>query len=89
MTTLHISEITEIFAFALCKGMGSNIFYENTGRYASREAKAICKECPIKQPCLEYALAHGEDGVWGGTTEKERRRLRRAELQVSYQEDDT
>jgi WhiB family redox-sensing transcriptional regulator len=39
-------------------------------------AKAICARCPIQQECLQYALAAGSiQGVWGGMTEAERRRL--------------
>jgi len=41
-------------------------------------AKAICRSCHVRQPCLEFALDRRErDGVWGGATEKERRRLLR------------
>ena len=36
----------------------------------------LCTECPVRQACLEHALAHRErEGVWGGTTERERRRI--------------
>ncbi len=42
-------------------------------------ARKICAECPVKDPCREYALAHRIDhGVWGGTSERERRRILRA-----------
>jgi len=41
-------------------------------------AKAICARCPIQRECLSYALAAGSiQGVWGGMTEEERRRLPR------------
>jgi WhiB family redox-sensing transcriptional regulator len=44
-------------------------------------AKAVCAECPVQSQCLEFALATNQDsGVWGGTSEDERRRLRRAWL---------
>jgi WhiB family redox-sensing transcriptional regulator len=60
---------------AACQGLDPAIFYpasEDDGD----EAKAICATCPVRQPCLEYALANRErDGVWGGATEKERRRI--------------
>lgn len=49
-------------------------------RYSPREermAKNICAGCPLKQPCLEFALMNGEIGIWGGTTEWDRRRLRK------------
>ncbi len=42
------------------------------------QAKAICTDCRVRQPCLDFALATGQiHGVWGGTTEEERLRLRR------------
>jgi hypothetical protein len=41
-------------------------------------AKQICSECQFIQPCLEYALTADVYGVWGGTTEKERKEIRRA-----------
>ncbi len=40
-------------------------------------AKAICRSCPVQQPCLQFALeTNQEAGIWGGTDEDERRRLR-------------
>ena len=40
------------------------------------EAKAICASCAVRQSCLEYSLAARErEGVWGGLTERERRRI--------------
>jgi len=42
------------------------------------EAKAICAECPVREACLEYALTTREkEGVWGGMTARERRRVLR------------
>jgi WhiB family redox-sensing transcriptional regulator len=41
-------------------------------------ARRICATCPVKTPCLEYALRNGVDhGVWGGASERERRRIAR------------
>lgn len=40
-----------------------------------RTAKAICQDCPLKIQCLDYAVSAGMQGIWGGTTEKERRLL--------------
>jgi len=52
--------------------------YSRGGYYKyGRQAKSICHGCPLKNPCLEYALRHDEIGIWGGTTEYDRRRLRR------------
>ena len=42
------------------------------------EAKAVCQACQVREDCLEYALANDERfGIWGGMSERERRRLRR------------
>lgn len=60
---------------AACRGLDPDIFYPATEEDAEA-AKSICAQCPARQPCLEHALAHREhDGVWGGATERERRRL--------------
>ena len=41
------------------------------------QAKAICEGCPVQEPCLETALKHSADhGVWGGTSERQRHRMR-------------
>ncbi|MCW0213186.1 MAG: WhiB family transcriptional regulator [Pseudonocardia sp.] len=41
------------------------------------EAKEVCRGCPVAMPCLEWAMDHENHGVWGGTSEDERRRIRR------------
>ncbi len=42
-------------------------------------AKGVCRSCEAQEPCLDFALAtNQESGVWGGTSEEERRKLRRA-----------
>lgn len=43
----------------------------------TREAKAICAECPLVLTCLDYAIRNREWGIWGGTTMKERDYIRR------------
>lgn len=61
---------------AACRGMNITLFFPEAGEPA-REAKAVCAACPVRQPCLQYALDNYETfGCWGGTTEPERRRLR-------------
>ena len=45
-----------------------------------KEAKAVCAECPYKIRCLEYAIKYHEIGIWGGTTERERRAISRNRL---------
>lgn len=58
-----------------CRGLDPAIFYPVQEEEAD-VAKAICATCPVQEACLEYALANRErDGVWGGTTGKERRRI--------------
>lgn len=57
----------------------ADIFYPREGRTdAARNAKNICRRCPVRDECLEHALVHEMWGVWGGLTPLERRRLRRA-----------
>ena len=44
-------------------------------------AKRVCRSCDAQEPCLDFALAtNQESGVWGGTSEEERRKLRKAWL---------
>jgi WhiB family transcriptional regulator, redox-sensing transcriptional regulator len=58
-----------------CRGIDPEIFYPATDEEAE-EAKAICAICPVRQMCLEHALAARErEGVWGGLTDRERRRV--------------
>ena len=62
---------------ARCKGIDPEIFYPVVDEDAD-EAKSICSNCNVRLACLEYALAVRErDGVWGGATERERRRILR------------
>jgi WhiB family redox-sensing transcriptional regulator len=60
---------------ARCQGVDPEIFHpaeEDDGE----AAKAICALCPVREPCLEYAITTREkEGVWGGFTARERRRL--------------
>ena len=53
-------------------------FFPTRGESAA-DAKAVCAACPVRQDCLEFALhEHIAYGVWGGLSERERRRVRRA-----------
>jgi WhiB family transcriptional regulator, redox-sensing transcriptional regulator len=63
---------------ANCLGVDPDLFFPERGA-STREAKAVCRSCEVQGDCLEYALAHGEKfGIWGGLSERERRRVRRA-----------
>ncbi|WP_156628624.1 WhiB family transcriptional regulator [Mycobacterium sp. 1274756.6] len=62
---------------ALCAQTDPEAFFPEKGG-STREAKKICQRCPVRGECLEYALAHDERfGIWGGLSERERRRLKR------------
>ena len=63
---------------ANCLGEDPDLFFPERG-VNQAEAKAICKECVVKVECLDYALENGEKfGIWGGESERSRRRLRRS-----------
>jgi WhiB family transcriptional regulator, redox-sensing transcriptional regulator len=62
---------------AACRGFEPETFYPITDEEAE-EAKVICADCPVREICLDFALTNRErDGVWGGATERERRRILR------------
>lgn len=67
---------------ASCRSTDPDLFFPvgTTGPAISQieSAKAVCRACPSVEPCLEFALANNQDsGVWGATSEEERRKLRR------------
>jgi WhiB family redox-sensing transcriptional regulator len=60
---------------AACRGIEPELFYPVSDEEAD-PAQEICGLCPVRTACLEHALAVRErDGVWGGATERERRRM--------------
>jgi len=62
-------------ASARCAQDDPELFFPEKGK-RSRDARAVCADCPVRAECLKYALAQGRVyGVWGGTTERERRKL--------------
>jgi WhiB family redox-sensing transcriptional regulator len=64
-------------ADALCAQTDPEAFFPEKGG-STREAKKICQQCEVSAQCLEYALQNDERfGIWGGLSERERRRLRR------------
>ena len=67
---------------AVCREEDPELFFPigNTGPAILQieEAKAVCRRCPVIEPCLKWALETGQDsGVWGGTSEDERRAIKR------------
>jgi len=72
---------------ASCRSVDPDLFFPvgTTGLAVEQidSAKAVCDACPVNEPCLEYALATNQDsGIWGGTSEEERRSLRRQWLRA-------
>ena len=62
---------------ANCVGIDAELFFPDRGE-PTRHAKAVCAGCEVRAECLDYALETGQKfGVWGGTSERERRALRR------------
>jgi WhiB family redox-sensing transcriptional regulator len=68
---------TDWMAQGKCADISPSVFFPSDG-VGVEAAKKICADCPVKSPCLEYALENRIDhGVWGGTSERERRRILR------------
>jgi WhiB family redox-sensing transcriptional regulator len=64
---------------AACQGEPTDLFFPETGfNSTARVTLAICKRCPVRGKCLEFALTNGiEHGIWGGTTAPQRKTMRR------------
>ena len=61
--------------FANCLGVDPDLFFPERGA-STKEAKEVCRGCVVRDDCLEYALQNGEKfGIWGGMSERERRRI--------------
>lgn len=62
---------------AACRDLDTAVFFPDADDDPA-PAQAVCATCPVREPCLEFALVtRQEDGIWGGLTENERRRVRR------------
>lgn len=62
---------------ARCLEVEPEIFFPERGG-SSKAARAVCNECEVRAQCLNYALSNREQfGIWGGTSERERRKLRK------------
>ena len=71
----------------LCSETDPEIFYaeeqdispsRHSAKYKyEREAKAICRKCDLQEACLQFALENHEQGIWGGTNESDRAKIRR------------
>lgn len=58
-----------------CAETDPEAFFSEDGQYTA--AKRVCSACEWREPCLDYALRVNVEGVWGGTSPRERRTLRR------------
>lgn len=68
---------TSLWSDAACRQLPADWFHPDRGE-STGEARAVCAACPVRPDCLEWAITNGEHfGVWGGTSERERRRIRR------------
>jgi WhiB family transcriptional regulator, redox-sensing transcriptional regulator len=64
-------------SLARCLEVDPEIFFPERGG-SSRAARAVCGQCRVRAQCLRYALANREQfGIWGGTSERERRKLKK------------
>jgi WhiB family transcriptional regulator, redox-sensing transcriptional regulator len=66
-------------AEALCQETEPELFFPERGG-STQAAKAVCEACDVREECLAYALSRRERfGIWGGLSERERRRLTRGD----------
>ena len=73
---------------AACRGTGLEVFFPSRGESAA-PARQVCAACPVRQPCLDYAITNRITyGIWGGLTERERRALRSGWVRASRRERD-
>lgn len=73
-----VTEPTGWWASANCRGLDPALFFPERGE-STEPAKAVCTGCVVRDPCLAYALDNREQfGIWGGTAERERKRIRSA-----------
>lgn len=62
---------------AACLGMETDLFYPSRGE-STAEARSVCQDCDVQAECFAHAIGNREKhGVWGDTSERQRRRIRR------------
>ena len=73
---------------AACRGTDLEVFFPERGESAE-PARRVCAACPVRQPCLDYAISNRiTHGIWGGLTERERRALQSRWVRASRRERD-
>ena len=71
-----------------CRGTDLEVFFPERGESAE-PARRICAACPVRQPCLDYAISNRiTHGIWGGLSERERRAQRSGWVRASRRERD-
>lgn len=75
------------FDLAACSGVDTDVFFPNSEDLAGiAAAKGVCASCPVREDCLAFAVETNQtEGIWGGLTARQRRRLRRGWLQRQRQ----
>ena len=75
MSIQEIKQEMKWWDLGACRGLDASVFYPED-EAGAEVAKGVCGECAVKAACLEHALSLREKaGVWGGATERERRRI--------------
>ena len=75
MSIQQISDVAKWWDLGACRGLDASIFYPED-EVGAEDAKAVCAGCSVQSTCLDHALATREkSGVWGGATERDRRRI--------------
>jgi WhiB family redox-sensing transcriptional regulator len=65
---------------AACQGKPTEMFFPPRGSVGSPAPYIICEGCPVRLECLEYALTFNLSGIWGGTSGKRRREIKKKRL---------
>ena len=83
MSLQHTNTELKWWHLGACRGLDSKIFYPDD-EASSIFAKSVCSTCSVQTECLEHALTIREKaGVWGGASERDRRRIIRQRRQGS------
>lgn len=75
-----LPELPDFGGRQICSTVDPDLFFpDKPGQEAihARKLAPMCQACPVKDLCLKYALEHSVEGIWAGTTTRQRRQLRR------------
>lgn len=83
MSLQHLNTEQKWWDLGACRGLDSGMFYPDD-EASTISAKSVCSTCAVQATCLEHALTIREKaGVWGGASERDRRRIIRQRRKVS------